>query len=59
MKVKYPTWSHDGKYVYFSSPTEPAFFRMPFKDHERINPHRTSDNSRTGSFGFWLMIGTG
>ena len=23
--------------------------------HEGINPHRTSDSSRTGSLGFWRM----
>jgi Tol biopolymer transport system component len=35
MKAKYPTWSHDGKYVYFSSPTaEPAFYRVAVKDHK-------------------------
>ena len=27
--------------------------------HEGMSPHRTNDNSRTGSFGFWRMIGTG
>src|SRR5207245_10493532 len=36
----YPAWSHDGKYVYFSSAAEgePVFYRVQIKDHrlERV-----------------------
>jgi len=27
--------------------------------HDGINPQRIKDSSRTGSFGFWRMTGTG
>jgi hypothetical protein len=28
-------------------------------DHEGMSPHRISDSSRTGSFEFWRITGTG
>jgi TolB protein len=35
-KARFPSWSHDGKYVYFSSNAggEPAFYRVQIKDHK-------------------------
>ena len=55
----HPTWSHDGKYVYFDSTAggEPAFYRVQIKDHklERVaslkdvkRPHREACASWTG-----------
>jgi Tol biopolymer transport system component len=52
----YPTWSHDGKYVYFVSAAEgePGFYRVQIKDHklERV----ASLKDVKGSFGSWTGL---
>ncbi len=57
--VGYPGWSHDGRFVYFDSPspTEPAFYRVRITDHktEKVvslkglrRPPSSSNGSWTG-----------
>ncbi len=56
----YPAWSHDGKYVYFSSSTEgePAFYRVQIKDHklERVASLKDVKRPTSGSFGDWTGL---
>jgi Tol biopolymer transport system component len=49
----YPAWSHDGRYVYFSSTTEgePAFYRVQIKDQKLERVASLKDVSRTTSLG--------
>jgi Tol biopolymer transport system component/tRNA A-37 threonylcarbamoyl transferase component Bud32 len=55
-----PTWSHDGKYVYFSSTAngEPAFYRVQVKDHklERVASLKDVKRPTSGSFGDWTGL---
>ncbi len=56
----YPAWSHDGKYVYFSSTVggEPAFYRVQIKDHklERVASLKDVKRPTSGSFGDWTGL---
>jgi Tol biopolymer transport system component len=55
-----PTWSHDGKYVYFSSSAvgEPAFYRVQIRDHklERVASLKDVKRPTSGSFGDWTGL---
>jgi Tol biopolymer transport system component/predicted Ser/Thr protein kinase len=55
-----PTWSHDGKYVYFSSSAEgePGFYRVQIKDHklERVASLKDVKRPTSGSFGDWTGL---
>ena len=56
----YPAWSHDGKYVYFSSTAqgEPAFYRVQIIDHklERVASLKDVKRPTSGSFGDWTGL---
>jgi Tol biopolymer transport system component/predicted Ser/Thr protein kinase len=60
MTVDYPTWSHDGKYVYFNSTAEgePAFYRVQIKDHklERVTSLKDVKRPTSQSFGSWTGL---
>jgi eukaryotic-like serine/threonine-protein kinase len=60
MTAYYPTWSHDGRYVYFASTTEgePAFYRVQIKDHklERVASLKDVKRPTSGSFGSWIGL---
>jgi Tol biopolymer transport system component len=56
----HPTWSHDGKYVYFDSTAggEPAFYRVQIKDHklERVASLKEVKRPTSGSLGTWTGL---
>src|SRR5262249_2243367 len=56
----YPTWSHDGRYVYFSSigAGEPAFYRLQVRDRtlERVASLKDVKRPTSGSFGAWTGL---
>ena len=56
----HPTWSHDGKYVYFDSTAEgePAFYRVEIKDHkvERVASLKDVKRPTSQSFGSWTGL---
>jgi eukaryotic-like serine/threonine-protein kinase len=60
MKSKYPAWSRDGKYLYFSSPTpEPAFYRVGIKDHKLEGVASLKEVKRPGGKHFEAGAWTG
>ncbi len=56
----YPAWSHDGKYVYFSSAAEgePVFYRVQIKDHrlERVASLKEVKRATHGGPGSWTGL---
>ncbi len=56
----YPTWSHDGKYVCFSSAAEgePVFYRVQIKDHrlERVASLKEVKRATHGGPGSWTGL---
>jgi eukaryotic-like serine/threonine-protein kinase len=56
----HPTWSHDGKYVYFDSPTEaePSIYRVQIKDHklERVASLKDVKRPTSVSTGGWTGL---
>jgi eukaryotic-like serine/threonine-protein kinase len=60
MTIDYPTWSHDGRYVYFNSTAEgePAFYRVQIKNHkvERVASLANIKRPNTASFGAWTGL---
>jgi serine/threonine protein kinase/Tol biopolymer transport system component len=56
----HPTWSHDGRYVYFDSAAgdEPAIYRVQIKDHKLERMARLNDVKRpmSVSLGGWTGL---
>jgi len=56
----YPAWSHDGKYLFFSSTAggEPAFYRVQIKDHtlERVASLKDVKRPTSGTFASWTGL---
>jgi serine/threonine protein kinase/Tol biopolymer transport system component len=56
----HPTWSHDGKYVYFDSIAEgePAFYRVQIKDHslERVASLKEVKRPPSGGANSWTGL---
>jgi Tol biopolymer transport system component len=56
----HPSWSKDGKYVYFDSTSEgePAFYRVRIKDHklERVISLKDVKRPTSASFGSWTGL---
>ena len=60
MTSKYPAWSNDGKFLYFSSPTaEPAFYRVRVKDHKLERVASLKEVKRPGGKHFEAGAWTG
>jgi eukaryotic-like serine/threonine-protein kinase len=60
IQAHYPAWSHDAKYVYFSSTAggEPAFYRVQIKDHklERVASLKDVKRPTSGTFASWTGL---
>ena len=57
--VGFPTWSRDGKYVYFDSPppTGPAFFRLRISDGKTEQVASLKDvHFASSDFGNWTGL---
>jgi Tol biopolymer transport system component len=56
----YPAWSHDGKYLYFSSAAEgePVFYRVQIKDQrlERVASLKEVKRATYGGPGSWTGL---
>jgi Tol biopolymer transport system component/DNA-binding winged helix-turn-helix (wHTH) protein len=60
MGIGYPSWSHDGQYVYFDSmlTEDPAFFRVRISDHQLERLASLKDVHRLwGALGEWSGLG--
>jgi Tol biopolymer transport system component len=59
-QADYPAWSHDGRYVYFSTTAggEPAFYRVQVKDHklERVASLKDVKRPTSGTFASWTGL---
>ena len=59
-KAYHPTWSHDGRYVYFASTVEgePAIYRMQIKDHktERVTSLTNVKRPTSRSLASWTGL---
>jgi Tol biopolymer transport system component len=59
-QADYPSWSHDGKYVYFSSTAggEPAFYRVQIKNHklELVTSLKDVNRPTSGTFASWTGL---
>jgi eukaryotic-like serine/threonine-protein kinase len=57
MLVSYPSWSRDGKYVYFDSPfgDDPALYRVRISDHKLERLVSLRGFQRSGSY-YWFGI---
>jgi Tol biopolymer transport system component len=60
IQADYPAWSHDGRYVYFSSTLEgePTFCRVQIKDHklERVASLKDVKRPTSGTFASWTGL---
>jgi Tol biopolymer transport system component len=54
----YPQWSHDGKYIYFSTigQGDPALFRLRIQDRKVEQWASLKGIRRTGSYGWWMGL---
>jgi Tol biopolymer transport system component/DNA-binding winged helix-turn-helix (wHTH) protein len=62
MGIGYPSWSHDGQYLYFDSilTADPAFFRVRISDRQLERLASLKDIHRLwGVFGEWSGLGPG
>jgi len=62
MGIGYPSWSHDGQYLYFDSilTEDPAFFRVRISDHQLERLASLKDIHRLwGPLGEWSGLGPG
>jgi Tol biopolymer transport system component len=55
--VSYPSWSRDGKYIYFDSPfaDDPALYRVRISDHKLERLVSLKGFQRSGSYN-WFGI---
>jgi hypothetical protein len=57
MLVSYPSWSRDGKYIYFdASGEDPALSRVRISDHKLERIVSTKGFRRTGLLGYWFGL---
>jgi len=59
MNVYYPTWSHDGNYIYFDTPTreDPAIFRVRISNHKVERLINLKDFRLAGGYlGWWFGL---
>jgi Tol biopolymer transport system component/DNA-binding winged helix-turn-helix (wHTH) protein len=62
MGIGYPSWSHDGQYLYFDSifTDDPAWFRVRISDHQLERLASLKDIHRLwGQLGEWSGVGPG
>jgi len=62
MSIGYPSWSHDGQYLYFDSTftEDPAFFRVRISDHRLERLASLKDIHRLwGPHAEWSGLGPG
>jgi len=60
MPIGYPSWSHDGRYLYFDTPftDDPAFFRVRISDRKLERLAGLNGLQRFwGQFGSWTGLG--